>query len=312
MAKAVRRLRVGLALGSGAARGWAHLGVIEVLHEAGIVPDVVCGTSIGAVVGAACATGCVAALKHFAEKLTRRDMLGLLDLKMNGGGLLDGNRILSALKKLGIDGDIEACGMAFAAIATDLESGREVWLRSGPILTAIRASMALPGVLSPSPGDSGWLADGGMVNPVPVSTCRALGADIVIAVNLNSELVAPFEPSGLRRAGADFAEASADFIRRMVEQVPAAFRAPAAVLAPKLIRTRAGAPGYFDVLINSLNIMQQQITRARLAGEPPHVLINPRLGAFGAFEFNRAAAMVAEGRAATTHALPEIRRLLAH
>jgi NTE family protein len=310
MAKTARRPRIGLALGSGAARGWAHIGVMEALAEAGIAADVVCGTSIGAVVGAACVAGKSAALKRFAEKLTRREMVGLLDLKINGGGLLDGSRIITALKKLGIDGDIESLGRPFAAVATDLESGREVWLRAGPILDAVRASMALPGILSPARADGQWLGDGGMVNPVPVSACRALGADIVIAVNLNGEMVNPFEPTGLKRVSADFAEASADFVRRLVEQVPAPFRAQAAAIAPKLLRPPMGAPGYFDVLVNSLNVMQQQITRSRLAGEPPHVLINPRVAMIGAFEFNRAAEAIAEGRAAAIHTLPEIKRQL--
>lgn len=310
VAKAPRKPRIGLALGSGAARGWAHIGAIEVLEEAGIAADVVCGTSIGAVVGAAYVAGKSPALKRFAEKLTRREMVGLLDLRMNGGGLLDGSRIIAALRKLGIDGDIESLSRPFASVATDLETGREVWLRTGPILDAVRASMALPGILSPARTDGQWLGDGGMVNPVPVSTCRALGADIVIAVNLNGEMVNPFEPSGLKRVSADFAEASAEFVRRLVEQVPAPFRAQAAAIAPKLLRPPAGAPGYFDVLVNSLNVMQQQITRSRLAGEPPHVLINPRVGMIGAFEFNRAAEAIAEGRAAATHALPEIERLL--
>jgi NTE family protein len=311
MAKAAaRKPRIGLALGGGAARGWSHLGVIEALAEAGITADIVCGTSIGAVVGAAYVADQFPALKRFAEKLTRREMVALLDLKMTGGGLLDGSRIMTALKKLGIDGDIESFARPFAAVATDLETGREVWLRTGPIIDAVRASMALPGVLSPARGDGQWLGDGGIVNPVPVSTCRALGADIVIAVNVNSEMVNPFEPSGLRRVSADFTEASGEFIRRLIEQVPAPFRAQAAAIAPKLLRPPLGAPGYFDVLVNSLNVMQQQITRSRLAGEPPHVLISPRVATIGAFEFNRAAEAIAEGRASAAHALPEIKRLL--
>jgi NTE family protein len=306
---APHRPRIGLALGSGAARGWSLLGVLEVLDEAGVAADVVCGTSIGALVGAAYVAGRLAPLKEFALGLNRRGMVGLVDVKLTGGGLLDGKRIMALMKSFGIDGAIDSYATPYAAVATDLESGREIWLRAGPILEAVRASIALPGVLSPVRSAGQWLADGGMVNPVPVSTARALGADIVIAVNLNGALVGRFEPSGLKRVGADFA--SSDFVRRLVAQVPAPFRGPAAAIVPKLLKPTTGAPGYFDVLTNSLNIMQDQITRARLAGEPPHVLINPRVRHINPFEFNRAEEMIAEGRAAATAALPEIERLLA-
>jgi NTE family protein len=297
------RPRIGLALGSGAARGWAHIGVIEALGEAGIAADIVCGTSIGALVGAAHVTDHLSDLKAFATGLNRRQMAGLLDVRLTGGGILSGGKIVGMLKRLGIDGLIEDCGRIFATVATDLETGREVWLRDGPILDAVRASIALPGVLSPVRADGRWLADGGMVNPVPVSLCRALGADVIIAVNLNGDIVAEFKRS------AD-PTASPDFIRRMIDQMPPAWREQASAIAPKLLRPTAGAPGYFDVLINSLNVMQDQITRSRLAGEPPHVLLNLRLRAIGSFDFNRAEVAIAEGRASVAHALPEIRRLL--
>jgi NTE family protein len=304
---APKRPRIGLALGSGAARGWAHIGVIDALTEAGVAADIVCGTSMGALVGAAYATGAMPALKEFATNLNRRGMASLLDIRLTGGGALDGKRIVALLRRMGIDGNIGDCARSYASVATDLETGREIWFRDGPILEAVRASIALPGVLSPVRGEDRWLADGGMVNPVPVSVCRALGADIVIAVNVNGDMVARFdrdEPDAARNA-------SPDFVRRLLDQVPEGWRTQASAIVPKLLRPASGAPGYFDVLVNSLNIMQDQITRARLAGDPPHVLLSPRLRRIGPFEFNRAAEAIAEGRASAEHALPEIRRLIA-
>ena len=307
---APRRPLIGLALGSGAARGWAHIGIIDALLEAGIEPDIVCGTSIGALVGAAYVADRLPALRSFALGVTRREMVGLLDVRLTAGGVVDGKRIVAMLHGLGIDAPIESYGKPYAAVATDLETGREIWLRDGPILEAVRASISLPGVFSPVRTDGRWLADGGLVNPVPVSTCRALGADIIIAVNLNGDIVSRFEGDAPRQAKAGPTDGSPEFLRRLMDQIPPAIRQQASAIVPKLLRPASGAPGYFDVLINSLNVMQDQITRARLAGEPPHVLLAPRLRTIGSFDFNRAEEAIAEGRASVQHALPEIRRYI--
>ena len=183
------RPRIGLALGSGAARGWSHIGVIEALAEAGIEPDIVCGCSIGAVVGAAYVAGELPALKDFAQSLTWREIARMLDVRLSGGGLIGGQEIVAFLRRLKISAPIASYSKPFAAVATDLETGREIWLREGPIDEAVRASISLPGILSPARHADRWLVDGGLVNPVPVSVCRALGADVVIAVNLNGDLV---------------------------------------------------------------------------------------------------------------------------
>jgi NTE family protein len=214
-----KRPRIGLALGSGAARGWSQIGIIEALLQAGIVPEIVCATSIGSVVGAAYVTGRLPELTAFALALSRREMVALLDVRLNAGGLIDGKRIMTALAKLGIDGDIGALEKPFAAVATDLETGREIWLRSGALLDAVRASIALPGVLGPHMVDGRWLGDGGLVNPVPVSVCRALGADVIIAVNLNGDIVAPFEPGFFRRMTAP--DPDGQFVRQLTERLPA-------------------------------------------------------------------------------------------
>lgn len=296
------RPRIGLALGSGSARGWSHIGVIEALQAAGIELDIICGSSFGAIVGAAYVTGQLSALKSFAEALTSREIVSLLDVSLSGGGLINGKKITELLRKLGIDTAIEKCAVPFAAIATDLETGREVWLREGPINEAVRASIALPGIFSPARNGARWLVDGGLVNPVPVSACRALGAEIVIAVNLNGDIVG-------RRFKTE-STTPPEFLRRLISQIPAAFQKQASVIAPKLLQSAPSNPGYFDVLANSINIMQDQITRSRLAGEPPHVMLVPRLGSIGLMEYHRAAEAIVEGRACVEQAMPILRRYI--
>ena len=302
------RPRIGLALGSGSARGWAHIGVIAELIEAGIEPDIVCGTSIGALVGAAYVTGKLDALRQWAEAATWREVVGLLDVHLSGGGLIDGKLVVELLDRLGIAGVIGSQAKPFAAVATDLRTGREVWLQSGPIQDAVRASIALPGIFSPAARDGDWLVDGGLTNPVPVSLCRALGADVIIAVNLNGELLGrrfvEEEPGASGAAARDPGE----FLRRIAGQLPASLGEPAADIASRLMTRGPAAPGYFDVLTNSINIMQDQITRARLAGEPPHVMLMPRLRDIGLMEFNRAGDAIAEGRASVQQALPLLQR----
>ena len=304
------RPRIGLALGSGSARGWSHIGIIEALHEAGIEPDIVCGTSIGALVGAAYVTNQLGALKEFAEALTWREIVSLLDVRLSGGGLISGKQIVGLLHRLNINTAIENCAKPFTAIATDLESGREIWLHEGPIDEAVRASISLPGIFSPAPREDRWLVDGGLVNPVPVSACRALGADIVIAVNLNGDIVEQFGVKSSKRPLGRMPGIPPEFLRRLLEQVPAPIREQASTIAPKLLRSAPSHPGYFEVLTNSINIMQDQITRSRLAGEPPHVMLLPRLRAIGLLEFHRAGEAIAEGRACVEQALPTLRRYI--
>ncbi len=303
------RPRIGLALGSGSARGWSHIGVIEALQKAGIIPDIVCGTSFGAIVGAAFVTNQLAALKTFAEALTWREIVNLLDVGISGGGLINGKQIVELLHTLNIDTTIEKCATPFAAIATDLETGREIWLREGPIDQAVRASIALPGIISPARNGDRWLVDGGLVNPVPVSACRALGADVVIAVDLNGDIIGRrFKVEATRPRFGGLTAMSPEFLNRLIDQIPAGIRSQASVIALKLLESAPTSPGYFDVLANSINIMQDQITRSRLAGEPPHVMLIPRLAHIGLMEFHRASEAIAEGHACVEQAMPTLRR----
>ncbi len=305
------RARIGLALGSGSARGWAHIGVIDALIEADIQPDIVCGASMGALVGAAHVAGRLSELRQWAGTATWRTIARLTDLRLTGGGLVSGRQVVSFLEGLGIGEPIESYKTDYAAVATDMATGREIWLQSGPIHEAVRASIAIPGIFSPARVDQRWLLDGGLSNPVPVSVCRALGAQVVIAVNLNGELVGrrftePEPPIDTRPS-----RLSGEVVRRMLGPwpLPAALRRrPAETATPP--PSSDAAPGYFDVLATAINIMQDHITRARLAGEPPHVMLVPRLRSIGLMEFNRAEEAIAEGRACVEQALPTLRRYL--
>jgi len=302
--------RIGLALGSGSARGWAHIGIIESLIEAGVEADIVCGTSIGSLVGAAYVSGCLKELRQWAETATWREIVGLMDVRLSGGGLIDGKQVVSFLRGLGIEEPIESYTKRYAAVATDLVSGREIWLESGPIHEAVRASIALPGILSPAMVGGKWLVDGGLSNPVPVSVCRALGAEVIIAVNLNGDLLGrrfASEPSAEAPLPSRFPSA---FLNRVLKELPAPLREQVIQIAPQLLPQGPSTPGYFDVLANCINIMQDHITRARLAGEPPHVMLAPRLRDIGLMEFNRAKEAIAEGRYCVEQALPMLRHYL--
>ncbi len=303
-----RRPRIGLALGSGAARGWSHIGIIDALVEVGIEPDIVCGTSIGSLVGAAYAFGRLAELRQWAQAATWREAVGLMDVRLSGGGLVNGNLIVEWLGGLGITQAIQDCPKRYAAIATDLVSGREIWLQSGAIDEAVRASIAMPGIFSPVRIDDKWLVDGGLSNPVPVSVCRALGADVIIAVNLNGDLLGRRFESEPARTTATAPASAPEFLSRVLNQLPAGLHEQAAQIVPRLLPHGSSTPGYFEVLTNSINIMQDHITRTRLAGEPPHVMLIPRLRHITMMEFNRAKEAIAEGRRCVEEALPILRR----
>ncbi len=303
--------KIGLALGSGAARGWAHIGVIEALAQEGIAPDIICGTSMGALIGAALVSGRLDRLRTWAETAGWRQIVPLIDFRLIGGGFIEGRQVIAFLRDLGITGRIEEFGGRFAAVATDLATGREIWLRTGPVLDAVRASIAVPGIISPARIDGRWLVDGGLCNPVPVTLCRALGAEVIIAVNLNGDLPQWHMP---QERQAPQAEASLplgfEALRGIFGDLPAALRSQAAMIAERLLPRGGASPGYFDVLANSIHIMQDQITRARLADDPPDVVLAPRLGAISLTDFNRAAEAIAEGRNSAQEAVPAILRRL--
>ena len=288
--------KIGLVLGSGGARGWAHIGVLETLHRMGIEPNIICGASMGALVGAAFATGKLPALHARLEKFGWRDIVPMIDVQLTTGGLIEGRRITAFLDELGVTGRIEDLPLPYAAVATELASGREVWMRTGSVGHAVRASIGIPGIFSPTPDpeNEGWLVDGGIANPVPVSLARAMGADIIIAVDLNADI--------LGRRFEDTAKAPAPAMSPIPDSAPQVLKDLATPLVSRLVQARPSFPSYFEVLANSLNIMQDYITRARLVGDPPHVHLRPQLRDFSWLDFHRAPEAIAEGVASVERA----------
>ena len=303
--------KIGLALGSGSARGWSHIGVIRALEDAGIVPDIICGTSIGALVGAACAAGEMERFEQWVRGLNWQAVVGLMDLKM-GGGLIEGSKLVEFFRNTFHDQGIESLPRPFGCVATDLVSGRELWLREGSVIDAVRASIALPGLFTPAVREGRLLVDGGLVNPVPVSLCRAMGADFVIAVDLNWDLVGRRNRISGDGEEADAAVSGSEVAQplrnRLVEAVMARFRPAGRAMTAQT----EGMPSMLDVLTTSLNIMQVRITQSRLAGEPAEMVIRPRLSDIAAMDFHRGDVSIREGVRATEYALPMIRELLGH
>ncbi len=298
--------KVGLALGGGAARGLAHIGVVEELRNAGIEPVVIAGTSMGAIVGGAYAAGRFDTLRPWVEKMNMRAFTSLLDVGLTRGGVIDGQKTLDWLEEMGMGAPIESLPISFAAVATDLSDGTEIWLREGSLAAAIRASISVPGILRPVLHEHRWLVDGGLVNQVPVSTCRAMGADFVIAVSVNEGLLGRHREK-LRAGPTKEAEdkRSARMLQ-ILDQMPVALRSAAKRILPSLMMGKPEAPAYFDVLVNSLNIMQDRITHSRLAGEPPNLMIAPDVASIRMLDFDRAQEAISAGRVATRKALATI------
>lgn len=286
--------KIGLALGSGGARGWAHIGVLRALSERGIVPDYVAGCSMGALVGAAFVGGQLDALEEWALSITHRKMATLIDVNLLSGGLIEAKQITRFFKDLGMPERIEDLPIPFATVATDMRTGREVWIREGSVIDAMRASIALPGIISPVLRNERWLIDGGLTNPLPVSVCRAMGADIVIAVNPEAKkynvIWSPTEekPNETWQS----IKASLPFAVR------SAYDAVSSVGKIQGVR----APNYFDVVATSIDVMITQIRRSRLIGDSPHVLLDVNLEDFTILEFNRAKTAIDEGRACVDRA----------
>lgn len=274
------------------------------------MPDVVAGTSVGAIVGAMYCSGHLNGFERWVRRLSRREMLGYLDLAMAGGGFFEGRRLAARFRTSLGELDFGALQTPLGIVATDLYSGHERWLRSGDVGAAIRASISLPGLFTPVRHDGDWLVDGGLVNPVPVSLCHAMGADVVIAVNLNGGLVGrhlrrgedePAAPAPVPPAGDD---------EGWLERLSSGLRDPAALIPAQFRRGSAdAAPGLFDVIATAINVMQDRITRSRMAGDPPELLITPRLAHIALLEFYRAAEAIDEGYRAVGRMQPAVQEL---
>ena len=295
------QLKIGLALGSGSSRGWSHIGIINELAKLGIHPDIVCGTSVGAMVGAAYATGNIEKLEIWARSLTKLDVARFLNINPSTTGFVNTERFHDYLTEnvAAIDENIEDLKKVYAAVATDLETGREVWLSQGPLVRAVWASMALPGLFPAIRHDNSWLADGGLVNPVPVSTCRALGADIVIAVNLNGDIVGKH----FEKTAKDEKESVSGKLSELVKEYTKLSLFEAKDSDPP--------PSMLNAIAASINITQDRITRSRMAGDPPDIIFSPKLADIGLLELYRANEAIAEGERCVQRQASEIEYVLA-
>ncbi|MGS2720096.1 patatin-like phospholipase family protein [Paraglaciecola aestuariivivens] len=321
-------MKIGLALGSGAARGWAHIGVIQALEEMGIKIEVVSGCSIGAYVGAAYASGKLKELSSWVESLTEWQVLALMGVGFHRGGLVSGLKVFKALQDNFSFDTFEQLNKPFATVATDLYSGREVNFTEGSVIDAVKASCAIPGLFAPHLHNNRWLVDGGVVNPVPVNMCRMLGADVVIAVNLSAD----FRPQSLVNNTVDQGnnqKKTSDFFKRSQQQIQQWFKKddeqnpveteqqpkplpdecleilePAEIESPEPSNPMQvesaeqvpPAPSIINAMTGSLDILSARVTRSRLAGDPPDILIEPQLRDFGMMEFYRATELITHGR----------------
>jgi|TARA_A100001391_G_scaffold28538_2_gene15421 NTE family protein len=288
------KLKVGLALGSGAARGWAHIGIIKQLDKLGITPDIVTGTSIGALVGAAYVANNLGKLNDWVLQLDKLKTAQYFAINRSLQGFVNKNRLRTFLNEYVVEQELEIENMqsCFATVATDLYSGREIWNTRGNMMDAVWSSMSLPGLFPAIKHNNRWLIDGGLVNPVPVSLCRAMGADVVIAVNLNSGIV-----------GKHFRTDIDDVEPSIASEPPKSWTGKVSHMVtdytnnlfPKRREQKEEAPALLDAIAASINITQDRITRSRMAGDPPEIILNPRLSHIGILEFYRADEAIKEG-----------------
>ena len=335
-------MKIGLALGAGAARGWTHIGIIEALEKLGVKIDVVAGCSIGAYVGAAYASGKLEGLKEWACSLSDWQVLALMGVGLRRGGIASGQKVFDKLASEFCESTYEDMLKPFAAVATDLYTGREVVFNSGPIGDTIQASCAIPALFAPVAHGDRWLVDGAVVNPVPVNLCRQLGADFVIAVNLNAD----FRPLRLEKLRQDHEEnqrktedlytKSQNVLRQWFspdnkeekalekkdekDSVSAGNVKTEEGIASDVIENveeeltevpakvnKRNPPGIMSVMSSSLEILQARVTRSRLAGDPPDILIEPQLTDVGIMEFHRAEELCAKGEETIARLAEQIR-----
>lgn len=296
-----------LALGGGMARGFSHIGVLKTLNRHNIYPSLITGTSIGAVVGSCYLAGKVDDLEEWALSLNRMKIFSYLDLRVRSAGLVGGKKLMQLLESHFEDMKLEELPHPMTCIATDLTTGHEVWLRRGNIVNAMTASFALPGVFPPVDLDDRYLVDGALVNPCPVSPCQALGARMTIAVDLNTDLIGKAtspEANVQKVAGFDVFNNN---------DVPPEQQKPfkSSAIGRRLFRREENNPSLFGVMVSGLGILQDRLTRSRLAGEPPDIHIKPPIGHIGLLEFEKAAELIQHGEEVAEKAIPDIKAAIA-
>ncbi len=296
------KLNIGLALGSGSSRGWSHIGIINALSELGITADIICGTSVGSMVGAAYVTGNMDRLEAWACSLTKFDVARFIEINTSMTGFVNTERFHDFLNENIASDDelIEELPKVYAAVSTDLETGREIWHTKGSLIQAVWSSMALPGLFPAIRNNNRWLVDGGLVNPVPVSVCRALGADIVIAVNLNGDIVGKrFDKvETVKKPDTRIGGKITELVREYTN------------LSFFDSEDREQPPGLLNAIAGSVNITQDRITRSRMAGDPPDIVFSPKLSDIGLLELYRANEAITEGRKCVQRKITEIEYVL--
>ena len=292
-----------IALGGGLARGFSHIGVLKALNKHNIYPSLIAGTSIGSVVGACYLADKLDVFEEWALSLNRLKIFSYLDFRVRSAGLVGGKKLEAMLKTHFEDMKIEDLSHPLVCIATDLVTGHEVWLRKGNLIEAMMASFALPGVFPPVNIDERNLVDGALVNPCPISPCQALGARMTIAIDLNTDLIGKASKPGQNY------QTITGFDVFNKEDVPLeqqkSFKNSS--ITRRLFRREENNPSLFGVMVSGLGILQDRLTRSRLAGEPPDIHIKPPIGHLGLLEFEKAQELIELGEIATERIIPEIK-----
>lgn len=321
--------KVGLALGGGGARGWAHIGVLRALEEADIKIDYLAGTSVGALIGGVYATGALNQLENFANEITVDNLLPLIDVSFPNLGLIEGKQVYSFIMEYLADKNIEDANIPFRCVATNFLLKKEVVFRSGNMVDAIRASISIPGIFVPFKQGDVYLVDGGVVNPVPVSVVEDMGAEIVIAVNLNKEPKTEKASSSCEsnKSESNTQEEQMDETSQKVQEQQQSESGIVQNLKERyetfknilddcedkiddwLPDAKTGL-NVFDVIGNSINMMEQQVTQVNMMEYPPDLLIEPDLRDCGIFDFHEAQSTIKKGYDAAKAAIPEIRQKL--
>ena len=316
------RKTVGLVLGSGASRGWAHIGIIEALEEAGIPIDFIAGSSVGAYIGALYSSGSLDSLKEFLVRMDGKKIFSYFDVVFPRSGLLNGSKRVQELFSMHTDKKtFEELDIPLVMVATDLERGKKVVLKSGDIIEALRATMSYPGLFAPVRVKGRWLVDGGIVDPVPVGMARAMGAEIVIAVDLNSRIVSrskqaeaatSSESSEVMSGGTSTPLETShrnELVKKMTdfyEGVESSLRHKASEFLDRDLAT----PDITETVMTSIGIMQERITRINLAVDQPDILIQPRLGELKMMNFDQVEHSIQEGYIGVQEKLEDIHNLL--
>lgn len=297
----MRSIKIGLALGAGSARGWSHIGVINALQRAGIKIDIVAGCSIGSLVGAAYACDKLPELEKWVRSFSYWDVLKLMDVSWRRGGLLRGERVFNHYRQILSESSFTDCQLKFGAVATNLSTGRELWFTEGDLHLAIRASCSMPGLMAPVTHNGYWLVDGAVVNPVPVSLTRALGADIVIAVDLQHDAhlmqqdLLSVNPAENEEDSGEKNTARLQWHERLRERI-----------STMTTRRTVVAPTAMEIMTTSIQVLENRLKRNRMAGDPPDILIQPLCPQISTLDFHRAEAAINAGQLAVEKKIDEL------